>query len=148
MNFLAKNSWLNFLIGLTGFYFVFSVMQIIMGKFGTKVVAALAANNLSGNYYWLIAYGIALVIALVLLIIFCKPRAPFFVFLGILLGSVVGLYHPLYMTLINLDKNVRKEGLVALYELLPHLVVLVGALIAFYSAWLSNRLSGTNEQSN
>jgi hypothetical protein len=149
MGFLAKNSWLNFLIGLTGFYFVFSVIQIIMGKFGTKVVATtLASNNFSGNYYWLIAYGITLVIALVLVIIFCKPRTPFFVFLGILLGGAVGLYHPLYITLINLDINVRKEGLVALYELLPHLVVLVGALIAFYIAWLSNRISGTNEQSN
>jgi hypothetical protein len=57
------------------------------------------------------------------------------------------MWYPLYATIISLDKNVRKEGLIALYDLLPHLVVLAGALIALYIAWLSNRI-GTSEQNN
>ena len=146
MNFLDKKSWLNFVIGLTGFYFVFSIMQIVMGKFGAKMVAATpVANHVSGDYYWLISFGIALIVAIVVLLLFCKPRVPFFVFLGVLLGGALGLYDPLYVTIINLDNNVRKDGLVALYELLPHLVVLAGALIALYVAWLSNRISKATE---
>jgi hypothetical protein len=146
MNLLDKNSWLNFVIGLTGFYFVFSVMQIVMSKFGTRMVAATSvANHVSGDYYWLISFGTALIVTIVALLLFCKPRVPFFVFLGVLLGGALGLYYPLYVTVINLDKNVRKEGLAALYDLLPHLVVLVGALIALYIAWLSNRPSNSTE---
>jgi hypothetical protein len=146
MNFLDKNSWLNFVIGLTGFYFVFSIMQIVMNKFGAKMVAATpVANHLNGDYYWLLSFGIALIITMIVLVLFCKPREPFFIFLGVLIGGSLGLYYPLYLIIINLDKNVRKEGLVALYELLPHLVVLVGALIALYVAWLSNRSGETAE---
>ncbi|HBF37941.1 MAG TPA: hypothetical protein DDW50_11530 [Firmicutes bacterium] len=146
MNFLAKNSWLNFVIGLTGFYFIFSIVQIIMGRFGSRVViAGMATVPLNKGFYWLISYGIALIVILVVLIIFCKPRAPFFVFLGILLGGFVCLYHPLINTIMSLDKDVRKDGLLALYELLPHLVVLVGALIGMYVAWLSNKLATTAE---
>jgi hypothetical protein len=144
MKFFDKNNWLNFLIGLTGFYFVFSMMQIVMNKFGFKVVAATpGVNHLTGHYYWLISFGIALILTLLALIVFCKPRAPFFVFLGILLGSAFALYYPLYITIVNLDSNVRKAGLVALYELLPHLLVVVGSLIALYVAWLSNRMGSS-----
>lgn len=146
MNILSKNSWLNFVMGLTGFYFVFSIMQIIMGKFGARVVIeAPATASLNKGFYWLIAYAVALVVVLVVVILFCKPRAPFFVFLGLLLGGVVGLYHPLLFTILNLDNDVRKIGLVALYELLPHLVVLVGGLIGMYVAWLSNKLANNAE---
>jgi MFS family permease len=147
MNFFEKNSWLNFFIGLTGFYFVFSIMQIIMGKFGPKVAAVTSAASHVSGYYWLISFGAALVITLIVLILFCKPRAPFYVFSGILIGGALGMYYPLYVTVINLDQNVRREGLVALYELVPHLTVLVGALIALYVTWLSNRLNPTDQSS-
>ena len=147
MNFFEKNSWLNFFIGLTGFYFVFSIIQIIISKFGPKVVVITpAAHHLNGGYYWLISFGIALILTVIAIIMFCKPRAPFYVFLGVLLGSALAMYYPLYVTIINLDKNVRKDGLVALYDLLPHLTVLIGALIALYIAWLSNHYS--TEQSS
>ncbi len=146
MNFLAKNSWLNFVMGLTGFYFVFSIMQMIMGKFGVKmVIVTQGTANLNSGFYWMISYAVALVVVLFAVILFCKPRAPFFVFLGILFGGAIALYHPLLYTILNLDKDVRKSGLVALYELLPHLVVLVGSLIGMYVAWLSNKMSGTTE---
>ena len=144
MNFLSKNGWLNFVLGLTGFYFIFSIMEIIMGRFGLRVVAAAQATaSLDRGFYWLISYTVALILALFVVIVFCKPRTPLFIFLGILLGGVAVLYHPLLYTILNLDRDVRKVGLVALYELLPHLVVLAGALIGMYVAWLSNRLSNT-----
>ncbi|MGE5582974.1 MAG: hypothetical protein ACM3X9_10630 [Bacillota bacterium] len=144
MKFFDKNNWLNLIITLTGFYSVFSIMQIIMGRFGARVVAATpAASHLTGNYYWLVSFAVALILALVLAICFCKPRTPLFVFIGVLLGGVLGLYYPLYTAIINLDHSFRTEGLAATYKLLPHLVVLVGALIALYFAWLSNKLSKT-----
>jgi hypothetical protein len=146
MNFLSKNSWLNFILGLTGFYFIFSMMQMIMGKFGAKVViVAQATANFHRGFYWIISYAVALIVVLFIIILFCKPRAPFFVFLGILLGGVIALYHPLLYVIMNLDKDVRKVGLIALYELLPHLVVMVGGLIGLYVGWLSNKLANTAE---
>ncbi|HBE77103.1 MAG TPA: hypothetical protein DDW65_04880 [Firmicutes bacterium] len=142
MSIFDKNCWLNFVIGLTGFYFVYSIMQVVIKRFGAQVVVTASGVNLSGGYLWLVSFGVALILSLVLLILFCKPRVPFFVFLGVLIAGILGLYHPLYVTVVNLDKNVRKDGLVALYDLLPHLVVFVGALIALYVAWLSNRMAG------
>ncbi len=146
MKFLDKNNWLNLVIGLTGFYFAFSIMQIIMGKYGTRVVAATpGAEHLTGDYYWLISFGVALILALGLIILFCKPRSPLFVFVGILLGSTLAFYYPLYVAIISLDKTVRREGLVALYTLLPHLIIMVGSLIALYVAWLSNKFGQSEE---
>jgi hypothetical protein len=142
MNLFDKNSWLNFVVGLTGFYFIYSIMQIVIKRFGTRVVVTSGANPSEG-YLWLVSFGVALILSLVLIIFFCKPRVPFFVFLAVFIAGGLVMYHPLFMTIVNLDKNVRKDGLVALYDLLPHLVVFVGALIALYVAWLSNRFGET-----
>lgn len=146
MKYFDKNGWLNLILSAIGFYTVFSIMQIIMGRFGTKVVAATpAVNYLTSDYYWLVSFVVALVLALALIIFFCKPRVPLFVFLGVLVGGALGLYYPLYTAIINLDKNFRQEGTAAIYNLLPHVIVLVGALIALYFAWLSNKFGGQSE---
>lgn len=142
MGFLDKNNWLNLVLGLLGFYTVFSVMEFIMGRYGTKVLAVTpATNHITVNYYWLISFAVALIISLTLVIIFCKPRAPFFVFFGILLGGIISMFYTLYNTIEKLDKYFRADGVAAVQYLLPHLVVITGALIALYIAWLSNKMS-------
>jgi hypothetical protein len=139
---LDKNKWLNLVLGIFSFYTVFSVVEILMGRYGTKVVSVTpATSNISVELYYLISYVIALVLSLFLIIIFCKPRGPWFVFLGILLGGCLAMFHTLYTTILNLDSYFKKEGLAAVQYLLPHVVVIAGALIALYIAWLSNRMS-------
>jgi hypothetical protein len=137
---LDKNNWLNLVLGILGFYSVFSVMEILMGRYGTKVVAVTkATTNISQDFYWLISFGAALILSLVLIIIFCKPRTPLFVCIGILIGSCLSMFSTLYHTILNLDKYFRANGLSALQFLLPHAAVIVGALIAFLIAWVVNR---------
>jgi hypothetical protein len=137
---LDKNSWLNLVIGLCGFYFFFKVMELFMGRYGTKVVTATHATPyIADGFYWVISFVVALILSLLLVILFCKPRAPIFVGIAILLGGVLGMFTTLYSTIINLDKYFRKEGISAVQYLLPHLIVLVGALLALYIAWLSNK---------
>jgi hypothetical protein len=141
---LDKNKWLNLVLGIFSFYTVFSVMEILMGRYGTKVVSVTpATSNISVDLYYLISYVIALVLSLSLIIIFCKPRGPWFVFFGILLGGCLAMFHTLYTTVINLDKYLRQQGILAVQYLLPHLVVIIGALIALYIAWLSNKMGSS-----
>lgn len=137
-----KNNWLNLVLGLLGFYTVFSVMEFIMGRYGTKVLAVTpATNHITVNYYWLISFVVALIISLVLVIIFCKPRAPLFVFIAILLGGTLSMFYTLSDPIIKLDKYFRSYGIAAMQYLFPHLVVVIGALIALYVAYLSNKMS-------
>lgn len=137
---LDKNKWLNLVLGVVSFYTVFSVMEILMGRYGTKVVSVTpVTTHISQNLYWLISFVVALVLSLVLIIIFCKPRAPWFVAIGVLLGSSLAMFSTLYHTILNLDKLFRAEGTSAIAYLFPHLAVIVGALIAFLIAWLTNR---------
>lgn len=139
---LDKNNWLNLVLGVFGFYSVFSGMEILMGRYGTKVVAVTkATTNIPHDFYWLISFGAALILSLILIIIFCKPRTPLFVSLGILLGSCLAMFSTLYHTILNLDKYFRDNGLAAVQFLLPHASVLAGTLIALLIAWLSNRSS-------
>lgn len=134
-----KNNWLNFVIGLLGFYFVFNVVDWLMGKYGTKMVAS--TTHLPNNYLWIVTFAVALIFTLILIIFFCKPRAPIFVCIAILIGAVLSMFNSLYGTILNLDKYFHKEGISAVQYLLPHLVVLAGALIALYISWASNKLS-------
>lgn len=137
---LDKNNWLNLVLGVLGFYTVFSVVEILMGRYGTRVVSVTkATTNISHDLYWLISFGAALILSLILIIIFCKPRTPLFVSIGILLGSILAMFSTLYHTILNLDKYFRVNGLAALQFLLPHAAVIVGALIAFLVAWITNR---------
>jgi hypothetical protein len=137
---LDKNNWLNLVLGVFGFYSVFSVMEILMGRYGTKVVAVTkATTNIPHDFYWLISFGAALILSLILIVIFCKPRTPLFVSIGILLGGCLAMFSTLYHTIVNLDKYFRDNGLSAVQFLLPHASVIVGALIAFLIAWLVNR---------
>lgn len=137
---MDKNNWLNLVLGFFGFYSVFSVMEILMGRYGTKVVSVTkATTNISHDFYWLISFGAALILSLVLISIFCKPRTPLFVGIGILLGSCLSMFSTLYHTLLNLDKYFRVNGLAAIQYLLPHAAVIAGTLIAFLVAWLINR---------
>jgi hypothetical protein len=115
-------------------------MEILMGRYGTKVVAVTkATTNIPHDFYWLISFGAALILSLILIVIFCKPRTPLFVSIGILLGGCLAMFSTLYHTIVNLDKYFRDNGLSAVQFLLPHASVIVGALIAFLIAWLVNR---------
>jgi hypothetical protein len=135
-----KNSWLNLVIGLFGFYFVFKVMELFMGRFGTKVVSAThTAPYITDGFYWIISLVVALILSLLLIILFCKPRAPLFVGIAILLGGVFGMFTTLYNTIIHLDSYFKKEGISAVHYLLPHVIILVAAVLALYIAWLSNK---------
>ncbi len=137
---LDKNNWLNLVLGVFGFYTVFSVMEILMGRYGTKVVSVTkATTNISHDIYWLISFGVALILSLVLIIIFCNPRVPLFAGFGVLLGSCMAMFSTLYHTILHLDKYFRNNGLAAVQFLLPHVTVIVGALIAFLVVWLINR---------
>ena len=136
---MNKNSWLNFTVGMLGFYFVFSLLNTILEKVGTKVVST--TTHFSLDFYWLVAFVVAFLISLTLIIIFCKPRAPLFVGLAILIGSAASMYYTLYSSIVNLDKYFHSEGLVAIQHLLPHLVVILAALLAMFIAWFSNRAS-------
>jgi len=137
---LDKNNWLNLILGIFGFYTVFSVMEILMGRYGTKVVSVTpATTHISQDLYWLISFGAALILSLILIVIFCKPRTPLFVGVGILIGSCLSMFSTLYHTILNLDKYFREDGLAAVQFLLPYAAVIVGALIAFLIAWLTNR---------
>ncbi|HEX3046708.1 MAG TPA: hypothetical protein VHY08_18280 [Bacillota bacterium] len=137
---LDKNGWLNLVIGLFGFYFFFKVMELFMGRYGAKVVTATHTTPyITDGFYWVLSFVVALVLSLLLVILFCKPREPVFVGIAILLGGVFGLFNTLYSTIINLDKYFRSEGISAVQYLLPHVIVLIGALLALYIAWLSNK---------
>jgi hypothetical protein len=115
-------------------------MEILMGRYGTKVVAVTkATTNIPHDFYWLISFGAALILSLILIVIFCKPCTPLFVSIGILLGGCLAMFSTLYHTIVNLDKYFRDNGLSAVQFLLPHASVIVGALIAFLIAWLVNR---------
>ncbi len=141
---LDKNKWLNLVLGVFSFYTVFSVMEILMGRYGTKVISVTpATSNISINLYYLISYGVALLISLLAIVFFCKPRIPWLVFLGILISGCLAMFHTLYTTILHLDGYFKKEGLAAVQYLLPHLVVIIGALIALYIAWLSNRINNS-----
>lgn len=132
-----KNSWLNFVIGLLSFYFVFTLADVLMGKYQSIVANT---THFATNYLWIITFAVALILALILIIFFCKPRAPIFVFVAILLGAVLVMYTTLFDTIIHLDNYFKKEGLRAFRYLIPHLVVVVGSLLALYIAHLSNKL--------
>lgn len=145
---LDKNNWLNLVLGILSFYTVFSIMHFLMSRYGTKVVSATpVTTHISQDFYWLIAFVVALILSLIIIIIFCKPRAPLFVCIGILLGSCLAMLNTLYHTVLNLDKYFRQEGTAAITCLLPHLVVIIGALIAFYVAWLSNKIGQSSTAS-
>lgn len=137
---LDKNGWLNLVIGLFGFYFFFKVMELFMGRYGAKVVTATHTTPyITDGFYWVLSFVVAMILSLLLVILFCKPREPVFVGIAILLGGVFGLFNTLYSTIINLDKYFRSEGISAVQYLLPHVIVLIGALLALYIAWLSNK---------
>lgn len=142
MKLLDKNGWLNLVLGMFGFYSVYTLMELLVGRYGPRVVTATtAAAHLSESYFWLISFIVGLVAALVLVIIFCKPRSPLAVGIGVLVGGILGMLPTLYRAIVNLDRFFRREGLAAVHYLLPHLVVLAGALIALYIAWLSNKMA-------
>ena len=139
MNLLDKNNWLILFIGFLGFYFVFAFTGRVLETCGVSTVVT--ATHLAVNYHWLIALVAALIVALALVIFFCKPRSPLFTGLAILLGAVLVMYQPLFTALVNLDHSFRQEGLRAFKYLIPHLAVLVCVGIAFLTAVLSNQPS-------
>ena len=139
MNLLDKNNWLNLVLGLLGFFFVYAITGHILEAYGVDAVAT--ATHLSVHYHWLIALLAALVVSLVLVIFFCKPRSPFFTGVAILLGAVLVMYQPLFSTIANLDRYFRREGLDAFKYLIPHAAVLICAGIAYLTAALSNKQS-------
>ena len=132
---MDKNGWLNFTLGLLGFYFVFSLLNTIFESFGAKVVSTM---NLPGNYYWLISFGAAFIIAMVLIFIFCKPRSPLLVGLAIFCGGILGMYYTLFASIMKLDSYFRSEGLNAIYYLLPHAAIILASILAFFITLFTN----------
>jgi len=132
---MDRNSWLNFTLGLLGFYFVFSLLNTIFESFGAQVVSNM---NLPGNYYWLISFGAAFIIAMTLVYVFCKPRSPLMVGLAIFCGGVLGMYYTLFATVMKLDSYFRSEGLSAIYHLLPHAAVILAPILAFFIIMFTN----------
>lgn len=132
---MDKNGWLNFTLGLLGFYFVFSMLNTIFEGFGAKMVSTM---NLPGNYYWLISFGVAFIVAMTLIFIFCKPRSPLLVGLAIFCGGILGMYYTLYANIVKLDSYFRSEGLNAIYHLLPHAAIILASILAFFITMFSN----------
>ncbi len=142
---LDKNKWLNLILGVFSFYTIFSVLEVIMGHYGNRVISvAPGSTEISENWYWLISFIVALTLSLLVIIFFCRPRAPIFVGLAVLIGGCLAMFPKLYSTIIHLDKYFRQEGTSAALYLLPHVVIIVGALIALYIAWLSNRIGAAS----
>ena len=139
MNLLDKNNWLNLVLGTLGFFFMYAITGHILEAYGANAVST--ATHLSVNYHWLIALLAALIVALALVIFFCKPRSPLFTGLAILLGALIVMYQPLFSTIANLDGYFRREGLHAFKYLIPHAAVLICAGIAYLTAALSNKQS-------
>jgi hypothetical protein len=137
MNLFDKNNWLNLILGLFGFYFVYSISGLVIKEYGIQVVSS--TTHLTASYHWLVAFVIALVLSLTLIVIFCKPRSPWFTALAILLGAVLVMFPSLFRAIVNLDGSFRREGVIAGYTLVPHLVVLLGAAIGYLTAALSNK---------
>lgn len=132
---MDRNGWLNFTLGLLGFYFVFSMLNTIFESFGAKMVSTM---NLPGNYYWLISFGAAFIIALTLIFVFCRPRSPLLVGLAIFCGGILGMYYTLFTTIMKLDSYFRAEGLNAIYHLLPHAAVILASILAFFITMFTN----------
>ncbi len=138
---MDKNGWLSFTLGLLGFYFVFSLLNTIFESVGAKMVSTM---NLPGNYYWLISFGAAFIIALSLILIFCRPRSPLLVGLAILCGGILGMYYTLFSTIMKLDSYFRTEGLNAIYHLLPHAAIVLASVLAFFIIMITNSGESSN----
>ena len=138
---MDKNGWLNFTLGLLGFYFVFSLSNTIFEGLGTKMVSTM---NLPGNYYWLISFGAAFIVAMALIFIFCKPRSPLLVGLAIFCSGILGMYYTLYTNIVKLDSYFRSEGLNAIYHLLPHAAIILASILAFFIIMFSNTSDSGN----
>lgn len=132
---MDKNGWLSFTLGLLGFYFVFSLLNTIFESFGTKMASSM---NLPGNYYWLISFGAAFLIAMALVFIFCRPRSPFLVGTAVLCGGILSMYPTLFSTIMKLDSYFRSEGLKAIYHLFPHAAIVLASILAFFIILLIN----------
>ena len=132
---MDRNSWLNFILGLLGFYFVFSLLNTIFEGFGARMVSTM---NLPGNYYWLISFGAAFVAAMALVFIFCRPRSPLLVGLAIFCGGILGMYYTLFTTITKMDSYFRGEGINAVYHLLPHAAVVLASILAFFIITFTN----------
>lgn len=137
MRIFDKHGWLNFTMALFGFTFFFSLSTFITGRFFARSITEITA--LTPSFHWIANGLIAFVLSLVLVIFFCKPRAPFLIAAAILLGGIFSLRPRLFSAIVHLDGNLRQHGLVALHSLLPHLFLVILAVIAYYAAWLSNR---------
>ncbi|NLY76201.1 MAG: hypothetical protein GX075_13035 [Firmicutes bacterium] len=132
---MDRNSWLNFILALLGFYFVFSLLNTIFEGFGARMVSTM---NLPGNYYWLISFGAAFVAALALVFVFCRPRSPLLVGLAIFCGGILGMYYTLFTTIAKMDSYFRGEGINAVYHLLPHAAVVLASILAFFIITFTN----------
>lgn len=139
---LDRNTWLNFVLVLCGFYFVFALGSLLMGKYSLQ---AASATHLEAGYLWIMVLAAALLVALALTLIFCGRRAPLAIALAVCLSGVLSMHRVLWTVLVNLDQNFRSEGMAAFYGLIPHAVILVAALASFYLAWLSNQLIGSED---
>lgn len=135
MNLLSKNSWLNFCLVFFGFYGVFNFLNGLLLDFKIDMAESV---NVSLSYYWIIAFIIAFVVAMVLPILFCRPRVPISMGIGLWLGGILSMYGTLSLFIMNLDYYFRQEGLAALVYLLPHLTVVLGGLAAAIVGRFSN----------
>lgn len=111
-----------------------------MKRYGRNMMAVTeTTSQISTSYYWLVIFALALLLSLVLVFIFCKPRAPFFVSLAVLCGGVYCMYDKLYTAIVKLNSYVQAEGLGAFWHLLPHGSIILGAVIAYFLTSLGNQ---------
>lgn len=132
---MDRNGWLNFTLGVLGFYFVFSLLNTIFESIGAKMVSSM---NLPGNFYWLISFGAAFIVAIALILIFCRPRSPLMAGVAVFCGGILGMYYTLFNTIMKLDSFFRTEGLNAIYHLLPHAAILLASILAFFIIMITN----------
>lgn len=135
MRLFNKNVWLNFSIVLLGFYSVFTFFNSLLADFKMDLAKSM---NVSLSYYWLIAFVAAFVASMALTIFFCKPRAPLFMGVALLLGATLSMYQTLYLFIINLDYYFRHDGLSAIVYLIPHGTVLIASVAAYFIGVASN----------
>jgi TM2 domain-containing membrane protein YozV len=137
---IDKNTWLNLVIGLFGFYFTFSLLEIGCGKFITGQ-PVMGRGVFIMNWTWLICFLLAIALTTMLLVYFCKPRKPFLFCLAILTGGILSMYSQLWYTLVNLDGFFHRDGLAALRLLLPHGILLGSTILSYFIIQFSNRIT-------
>lgn len=133
-----KNTWHGFFMTIFSFYAVFTFINNLLAVYEIDFVQEMRVPL---NYYWIIAYLAAFLISMLMVAIFCKVKSPIFQGISVLIAGILSMYESLYLLLTNMDQFFRQDGLAALIYLLPHFMVILGALAAYVLIGLSTEES-------